>query len=207
MEELPCKSKLLILDWRHIVSAHYYWLSTVSFLLNLRWKSYRFYLWILLIKYVFFSSIFAGVATDMQRDKLCSDIPICSSIYRFDLFSIDTTQLRGFLIYIYPQCFTYQMVLVLRDIGFSFVPTLRFGEFHWYCKLFIWVLLLPIRFTLSIYLLPGNAILISGAYARATEKNILKYHKSYEQKFQACMLTIHECMPSFARIRYFLCPV
>jgi hypothetical protein len=55
MEELPCESKLLILDWRHIVSAHYYWLSTVSFLLNLRWKSYRFYLWILLIKYVFFS--------------------------------------------------------------------------------------------------------------------------------------------------------
>jgi hypothetical protein len=54
MEELPCESKLLILDWRHIVSAHYYWLSTVSFLLNLRWKSYRFYLWILLIKYVFF---------------------------------------------------------------------------------------------------------------------------------------------------------
>jgi hypothetical protein len=47
----------------------------------------------------------------------------------------------------------------------------------------------------------GNAILISGAYAPATEKNLLKYHKKYEHKFHAYMSTIHMCMPSFARNR------
>jgi hypothetical protein len=70
----------------------------VYFLLNLGGKAYRFYLCILLIKFVYFSA-FAGVATNTQRSKIYSDLSICNLIYWLDVSSINTTQLRGLQMY------------------------------------------------------------------------------------------------------------
>jgi hypothetical protein len=101
-------------------------INVFFFPLNLGWKSYRFYLWLFFIKFVFLS-IFAGVATDMQMDKLCSDIPICSLIYRLIFLQLTLHSYEVFwFIYIHSAlhirwCWCWEILasflLWLLDLG------------------------------------------------------------------------------------------